>query len=72
MALQASESVIRLLRLDTGAELARLEQPAPARISLMALSPDGRWLAVQMHQSVRLWDVQAVRRSLREIGLDWD
>ena len=66
-----SPVVIQFLAVDTGEELARLEQPAPQKINLIALSPDGRWLAVQMQQSLRLWDLQAVRAGLRELALDW-
>jgi WD40 repeat protein len=71
MALQASETVIRLLRLDTGEELARLEPPVAAKITHMGFSPDGRWLAVSGRQTVSLWDLQTVRETLREMGLDW-
>ena len=72
MVVQASETVLRLLRLDSSEELAAIDQPAPQKINQLALSPDGRWLAVQMGTSLRLWDIAAMREELRGLGLDWE
>jgi hypothetical protein len=38
----------------------------------LALSPDGRFLAVNVDsRRLQVWDVTEVRRQLRRLGLDW-
>ena len=38
----------------------------------LALSPDGRHLAVSLDaQRLQVWDLAEVRRQLDELGLDW-
>ncbi len=71
LVLQASETMLRLLRLSTGEELARLEPPSLQKLSHLALSPDGRWLACAAHTSLFVWDLAALRADLRQCGLDW-
>jgi WD40 repeat protein len=44
----------------------------PAGIFPLALSPDGRHVAVSVNtQRLQVWDLVEVRRHLRELGLDW-
>jgi WD40 repeat protein len=46
--------------------------PLPPNTLPLALSPDGRHLAVSMDQRrVQVWDLAEVRLRLREVGLDW-
>lgn len=46
--------------------------PLPAGMMPMALSADGRQLAVSVDaRRLQLWDLGSVRTRLREIGLDW-
>jgi WD40 repeat protein len=64
----------RFIHAATGKELAQFEAPhdyggqAGARFS-----PDGAWLASSTgNHSIHLWDLDAVRHGLIELGLDWD
>jgi WD40 repeat protein len=44
----------------------------PAGMLPLALSPDGRFLAVNVDsRRLQVWDVTEVRRQLRRLGLDW-
>ena len=46
--------------------------PLPAGALPLALSPDGRLLAVSVDaRRVQVWDLAEVRNQLRTIGLDW-
>ena len=47
--------------------------PLPTGMTPLALSPDGRHLAVSVEtRRLQLWDLEKVREQLRELGLDWD
>jgi WD40 repeat protein len=44
----------------------------PTGMLPMALSPDGRQLAVSVDaQRLQIWDLAIVRKHFRELGLDW-
>jgi len=44
----------------------------PTGVLPLALSPDGRHMAVSVNaQRFQVWDLMEVRRQLRELGLDW-
>jgi len=46
--------------------------PLPSGMTPLALSPDGRHLAVSVDaRRLQVWDLVEVRRQLRELGLDW-
>jgi len=46
--------------------------PLPSGMIPLALSPDGRHLAVSVDsRRVQVWDLVEVRERLRELGLDW-
>jgi len=46
--------------------------PLPANVVPLALSSDGRQLAVSVDdQRVQIWDLPKLRSHLRELGLDW-
>jgi WD40 repeat protein len=47
--------------------------PLPANVLPIALSPDGRHLAVSVDdQTIQLWDLANLRAQFRNAGLDWD
>jgi WD40 repeat protein len=74
LALETGKGVIRLLRAETGAELARLEDPGEARALRLRFSPDSTLLVVQScdNQAVHVWDLRKLREGLKLLGLDWD
>ena len=46
--------------------------PLPNNVLPLAISPDGRHLAVSVEgRRVQLWDMPALRRELAELGLNW-
>ena len=46
--------------------------PLPTSMLPLAISPDGRSLAVSVDlRRLQVWDLVEVRRQLRELGLDW-
>jgi WD40 repeat protein len=46
--------------------------PLPADIWPLAVSPDGRHLAVSVDsRRLQLWDIAEVRKGFRELGVDW-
>jgi WD40 repeat protein/tRNA A-37 threonylcarbamoyl transferase component Bud32 len=46
--------------------------PLPAGMTPLALSPDGRYLALSVEaRRLQVWDMAEVRSGLRELGLDW-
>jgi hypothetical protein len=49
-----------------------LLMPLPIGTYPLAVSPDGRHLAVSVDlRRLQVWDVTEVRRQLRSLGLDW-
>ncbi len=63
---------IRLVDTATGITLLRLPNPGHLGVTDLRFSPDGRVLAVTtLEREVLLWDIPALRRGLREAGLDW-
>jgi WD40 repeat protein len=46
--------------------------PLPVGVTPLALSTDGRYLAVSVDaQRLQVWDLVAVRNQLRSLGMDW-
>ena len=46
--------------------------PLPANVLPLAVSADGRQLAVSVDdQRVQVWDLRELRANFRELGLDW-
>jgi WD40 repeat protein len=72
LAVDYDQKDVKLLKLDSLEEIATLASPEPGIIYDIGFSPDGRYLGVQMNNTVCLWDLQALRRALRAIDLDWD
>ena len=64
----------RLVETATGRTLARLESPDQCGVASATFSPDGSRLVVTSTEpgAVHVWDLRAVRKRLREMGLDWD
>jgi WD40 repeat protein/Flp pilus assembly protein TadD len=74
LAVGNDKGVIRLLRAESGEELARLEARSDARADRTRFSPDGTQLVVLSydHQAVHIWDLRKIRAELARLGLDWD
>jgi WD40 repeat protein len=72
VAVAYSMSEVRLLRLETLEEIATLTAPEPGIILGLEISSDGRQLFAAVGNTVHAWDLHALRRGLRAIGLDWD
>ena len=68
--------VLRLVELETGRTLARLESPDLCSVAAVAFSPDGSRLVVTTKDrptpAVHVWDLRAIRKDLAGMGLDWD
>jgi hypothetical protein len=62
---------VKLLKLETLEEVATLTPPEPGIILGMVFSPNGRYLGASINNTVTLWDLQAIRRQLATMGLDW-
>lgn len=46
--------------------------PLPTDMLPLALSPDGRYLAMSVdRRRLQLWDMTVLRKELRELGIDW-
>jgi serine/threonine protein kinase/WD40 repeat protein len=65
---------VRLLRPETGAEVACLFTGNHARMYPLGFTPDGgRFCAAQGENNLLyVWDLTRIRRQLRDLGLDWD
>ena len=47
--------------------------PLPTGTLPLAVSPDGRYLAVSVDaQKLQVWDLFELRRNFRELGIDWE
>ncbi|HEV3260403.1 MAG TPA: protein kinase [Gemmataceae bacterium] len=65
---------VRLVRPNTGAEVARLALPEQTNFFPLGFTPDGDELLVQGEdtQAIHVWDLRLIRAQLAELGLDWD
>ena len=64
--------LIRLVEVETGRVIARLESPGRAAVTSAVFSPDGaRLVLVAEHSPVHVWDLRALRKELAAMGLDW-
>ena len=70
---ETGAGVARLHDADTGREYARLEDPEQHRTNDFVFTPDGTKLACATGDGycVHVWDLQAIRRQLEDLGLDW-
>jgi hypothetical protein len=74
LAVEDGNGVLRLIDLDEGRTVTRLEDPNQARGRVLAFSPDGTRLIAASNddQAIHVWDLRALRGRLTELGLDWD
>jgi WD40 repeat protein/tetratricopeptide (TPR) repeat protein len=63
---------VRLVRLDSGAEVARLALTEQTVYSPMSFAPGGE-LLIQGDdtEALHVWDIKSTRRQLADMGLDW-
>ncbi len=72
LAVALTRQEIQLLDPHTGNPLATLTAPLPLNLVTLRFSADGRHLAAQtLGPVIHLWDLHALRRELRALGLDW-
>jgi serine/threonine protein kinase/WD40 repeat protein len=73
LALEEAPGVVLLVRPATGKEVARLTAPEQTRLIPQCFTPDGSRLITWGRESgtQHTFDLGAIRRHLREIGLDW-
>jgi serine/threonine protein kinase/WD40 repeat protein/Tfp pilus assembly protein PilF len=74
LAVMGEGGVVRLLKADTGAEIARLEAPVHTSLVPLCFSPDGTQLvaAAVENETLVIWDLRALRQELQSLDLDWD
>ena len=73
LAVMDDPGIVRLVRVGTGKELARLAAPVECRLIPWCFTPDGTRLITLGHdRAVHIFDLAAIRRQLRELDLDWD
>ncbi|MEJ7593953.1 MAG: hypothetical protein WKF77_20635 [Planctomycetaceae bacterium] len=64
---------VRLIEVRTSQEIATLESSSPNRLTELCFSPAGDRLAVATaSHKTQLWDLRALRRQLKDLGLDWN
>jgi eukaryotic-like serine/threonine-protein kinase len=73
VALRDASRIIRLVEVETGRVIARLESPDSSDVEWATFSPDGsRLVLVPEHDpAVYVWDLRAIRKQLAAMGLDW-
>ena len=70
---QHTREDIALVRVGTWKELLVLQSPVRDTLTCIALSPSGHWLTASAgFDGARwLWDLHALERELRSLGLGW-
>jgi serine/threonine protein kinase/WD40 repeat protein len=72
-ALTRTRDLVELIDPVTGTGVARLELPDSRQVAGLGFSPDGGLLAVTYRtNSIRIWDLNDLRRRLADLDLDWD
>jgi tetratricopeptide (TPR) repeat protein len=71
---EASAGAIRLVRPESGRELARLEAPEQTQLLPCCFTPDGTQLIAlgRENRALHVWDLRLIRKGLTRLGLDWD
>ena len=63
---------VKLVAVETGADLATFNPPHSEQISGIAFSPDGELLVCGTGESIfQIWQLGKLRRNLGQFGLDW-
>jgi Flp pilus assembly protein TadD len=65
---------VRLVRPDSGAEVARLTLSEQTSLHPLCFTPDGAELIVKGEdtQAIHIWDLRLIRAQLAKLGLDWN
>jgi WD40 repeat protein len=74
LATETGRGVIQLLDAASGQEVARLEDPNQEVSFYHLFTPDGTRLVTFSNgraAGIHVWDLRAIRRQLKEMGLDW-
>jgi tetratricopeptide (TPR) repeat protein len=72
LAVTKTRSLVQLVDVESGRELATLEPPEPNNVSALGFSPDGRLLFETRNiPGIRAWDLDAIRRGVETVGLRW-
>jgi serine/threonine protein kinase/WD40 repeat protein len=72
LAVTSAMNDIRLMHLETLEEIATMTPPESGIILGMRIDGDGRYLTANVNNTIHIWDLHRLRKSLREIHLDWD
>jgi hypothetical protein len=75
LAVDTKKGHIRLIDIRGRRDLAWLENPNQEIEGLHLFTPDGTQLIYHTHglrPGLRVWDLRAIRRQLKALGLDWD
>ncbi len=73
LAVAKSPQLLAILDTATGVELAELVAPRPATIQCIRWSSDGRRVVLGTGENlVQVWELDALRRELDALGLDWE
>jgi serine/threonine protein kinase/WD40 repeat protein len=74
MALEMAPGVIHLKQVASGRTVAKLEDPLGDVSTWMSFTPDGTQLVVVARYAgaIHRWDLQAIRKRLKAMKLDWD
>jgi serine/threonine protein kinase/WD40 repeat protein/tetratricopeptide (TPR) repeat protein len=69
-----SSHILRLIEVETGRLLARIERPDSQPLGFLTFSPDGSRLVGATYDppSTQVIDLRRIRRRLAAMGLDWD
>ncbi len=73
VALLDASRIIRLVEVETGRLIARIESPESSEVLWATFSPDGSRLVLVPNSipAVRVWNLRPVRKRLAALGLDW-
>jgi hypothetical protein len=74
LVVEDTSRILRLVEVETGCTLSRLESPDLCDVYSASFNPDGSRLVVSTNDlppAVHVWDLRAIRRKLAEMGLDW-
>jgi serine/threonine protein kinase/WD40 repeat protein len=74
IAVETGQGEVRLLRPETAAVIARLENPGLERADFGCFTPDGAGLVLTSNDdpAVHVWNLRLIRSRLHVRGLDWD
>jgi tetratricopeptide (TPR) repeat protein len=72
LAIARTRNTVQLVDPATGRELATLGAPDSQNVAGLGFSPDGRFLVAALNAPrLQVWDLDAIRRGLATLGLDW-